>query len=153
MYSTSLLTHPPSLLPFQETDLSSKAQALLPREKQVPTRPFPWKNKPSYTHRDSLVFFTLEPKVTECVKVHRCENESRQTNYVLGTVNLVGFKLKARDPSRSSNCFSKTRVHLVVKILKMYSNLVKIPNQTMKPFQKQKQHTEKRVFHGDYRPP
>ena len=50
---------------FPLTDLSSRAQAPLPREKlKVPLDLLPWK-------RQLQVFFTqLEPKVAECLRVH-----------------------------------------------------------------------------------
>ena len=113
MQRASSYTHPPFCSSFQATDLSSKAQAPLPREKlKVPPRPFPLEEHSHYKHSGQLqVFFTqLEPNshgVRQSSHVS-VETNSNKRISVLGTnhtkiyrVNLVGFKHSAEDPSRS----------------------------------------------------
>ena len=113
MQRASSETHPPFCSWFQTTDLSSKAQAPLPRGKlKVPPRPFPLEEHSHYKHSGQLqVFFTqLEPNSHG---VRQSSHTSVETNSnkrisVLGTnhtkiyrVNLVGCKHSAEDPSRS----------------------------------------------------
>ena len=118
MWGASSFTHPPFCSLFQATDLSSKAQAPLPREKlKVPSSPL--EEQSHYNHSGQLqVFFTqLEPNIHG---VRQSSHISVETNSnkrisVLGTnhtkiyrVNLVGFKRSAEDPSRSPHHQNKS---------------------------------------------
>ena len=77
-------THPPFCSWFQTTDLSSKAQAPLPREKlKVPPRPFPLEEHSHYNTADSCKSFSLSlsQTVTECGRVHtQVWKRIKQTN-------------------------------------------------------------------------
>ena len=125
MQRASSETHPPFCSWFQTTDLSSKAQAPLPRGKlKVPPRPFPLEEHSHYKHSGQLqVFFTqLEPNshgVRQSLHAS-VETNSNKRISVLGTnhtkiyrVNLVGFKHSAEDPSRSPHHQNSERVRLL----------------------------------------
>ena len=106
---------------FQATDLSSKAQAPLLREKlKVPSKPFSLEELSHYNHSGQLqVFFSLSLSQT-------VETNSNKRIGVLGTnhtkiyrVNLVGFKHRAEDPARSPHKQSKYTLRS-----KRFSNVV-----------------------------